>query len=73
MTGDITEYGKIKASIKNIYEIINTFRITPNKMFTPIFLEDIFKENILIESSGELNGYELDTPDINSFDFILKF
>lgn len=73
MTGYITEYGKIKTSIKNIYEIINTFQITPNKMFTPIFLEDIFKENILIESSGELNGYELDTPDINSFDFVLKF
>lgn len=73
MTGYITEYGKIKASIKNIYNIVNAFQITPNKIFSPIFLEDIFKENILIESSGELNGYELDTPDINSFDFVLKF
>ena len=73
MTGYITEYGKIKTSIKNIYEIINTFQITPNKMFTLIFLEDIFKENILIESSGELTGHELDTPNINSFDFVLKF
>lgn len=73
MTGYITEYGKIKTSIKNIYKIINTFRITPDKMFSPIFLEDIFEENILIKSSGELNGYELDTPDINSFDFVLKF
>lgn len=73
MTGYIAEYGKVKTSIKNIYKIINTFQITPNKMFAPIFLEDIFEENILIKSSGELNGYELDTPDINSFDFVLKF
>lgn len=73
MIGYIKEYGKIKTSIKNIYKIINTFQIKQDKVLSQIFLEDIFEENILIENSGELNGNELDTPDINSFDFVLKF
>lgn len=71
-TGYITEYGKIKTSIKALYDIINNFKITPDKRFYPLLLEDIFKESVLFQSSGELNGYESDTPDINSFDFILR-
>lgn len=68
----ITEYGKVKISIKTFYDIVDNFQIIPNQMFHPIFLEDIFKKDVLIQSSGELNGYESDTPDINSFDFILR-
>ena len=68
----ITEYGKVKISIKTFYDIVDNFQIIPNQMFHPIFLEDIFKKDVLIQSSGELNGNESDTPDINSFDFILR-
>ena len=46
--------------------------MAPNKVFQPILLEDIFNSRVLTESSGELNGLESNTPEIESFDIILN-
>lgn len=68
----IIEYGKIKTSMKNFKITLSTFQVAPNKICQSILLEDIFTDKELIESSGELSGFELDTPEIESFDIILN-
>lgn len=66
-TGYIIEYGTIylsKSDFKNL---------DFNRLYTiqGDILPDIFDPNILIDYSGELNGYEDDTPELKDFNFCL--
>lgn len=66
-TGYIIEYGTIylsKSDFKNL---------DFNRLYTiqGDILPEIFDPSILIDYSGELNGYEDDTPELKDFNFCL--
>ena len=69
--GFIKEIGKIKCSIKELEKILNQ----PLQLNNPfradygIDLKYIFNDDMLLESSGELTGYE--DLDINDFDIVV--
>ena len=72
ITGYIIEHGVIhisKNDLKSIYSALETILKRP---FGWMLLEDIFDTKHLIKSSGELNGYEDDTPELSSFDIVIR-
>jgi hypothetical protein len=72
-TNYICEYGTLKVSkevfIKLLSEVLE--RVKSNYTLEEIFSGQYSK--YLIESTGELNGYELDTPELTTFDIVLKY
>lgn len=72
LTGYITSYGIIKnISYKDFVEKILIKKTNVNiNSISELLKDSSVKYNIF--DSGELNGYELDTPNLNEFDFIFK-
>lgn len=66
----IISYATVKLSLAKINKILK--ENLDNSYYTNGFISDLFEEKYIIEDSGELNGYELDTPDLKTFDFIIK-
>lgn len=69
ITGYIISYGVVRTSAKKIKEILDKLELTSGTFM----LEDIFNEKILIKNSGELNGYEPDTPELSAMDIVIRF
>lgn len=71
-TGFIKETGKIKCSIKELEKILNQPLQVVNSFRADygIDLKNIFNDEVLIESSSELTGYESLTVD--DFDIIIN-
>lgn len=71
ITGYIISYGVVRTSAKKIKEILDNFKL-PFRIPPVYLLEDIFDEKILIKNSGELNGYESDTPELSDMNFVIR-
>ena len=72
-TNYICEYGLLKIS-KEVF--IKLLPIILDGVKSNYTLDEIFSNQYskyLIESTGELNGYELDTPELTTFDIVLKY
>lgn len=69
LNGYIISYGVIRTSAKKLKEILDKLELTSGTFM----LEDIFNEKILIKNSGELNGYEPDTPELSDMDIVIRF
>lgn len=72
-TNYICEYGLLKIS-KEVF--IKLLPIILDKAKSNHTLDEIFSDQYskyLIKSTGELNGYELDTPELTTFDIVLKY
>ena len=69
--GFIKETGKIKCSIKELEKVLSQpVQLTnPFRADYGIDLKYIFNDNMLLESSGELTGYE--DLDIDDFDIVV--
>ena len=71
ITGYIISYGVVRTSAKKIKEILDNFKL-PFRIPPVYLLDDIFDEKILIKNSGELNGYEPDTPELSDMNFVIR-
>lgn len=57
---------------KGIRKASQCFTVVLEHQFGGMLLEDVFDSKCLIKSSGELNGYEDDTPELSSFDIVIR-
>lgn len=71
-TGYIIEHGVIHISKNDLDSIHITLKDVLEHPFGGMLLEDVFDNKCLIKSSGELNGYEDDTPELSSFDIVIR-
>lgn len=67
-TGYLISWGKLKISQKQFEELCTTDRCW-NIGLIDYLTEEEYKKYVL-EDSGELNGYEIDTPE--NFDIVVK-
>lgn len=72
ITGYIIEHGVIHISKNDLEPICIAPETIPKYLSGEMLLEDIFDIKHLIKSSGELNGYEDDTPELSSFDIVIR-
>lgn len=71
-TGYIIEHGVIHISKNDLEPIRIAPETIPKYLSGGMLLEDIFDTKHLIKSSGELNGYEDDTPELSSFNIVIR-